>query len=134
MKMFRISYKAEPPPANLVLSENSDGSDPNEEYMEEAKERLGLLRREGWRLSFLLKWFQLQVGQRKKDIDTPEVKKWVLERVKLFHEGNREFRYQSFLKVLCIQQRFPDVSDRELMLATMIVTDAYDYYKENGKI
>ena len=109
-------------------------SDLDAVYMPEAEERLALLRKDGWRLEFLSKWFALQVRQRRVPIETDaSLKKWVFDRFRLFAEGERSFRYQSFLRVLCIQQRFPKVSDGELMLAAMIVEDALDYYKKKGR-
>ena len=107
-------------------------------YMAEAEKRLELLRREGWRLQFLLKWFRLQVQQRRIQIENnAQLKEDVLTRFKLFEAGDRDFRKKSFLRCLCIQQRFgnnPDnVSDWELMLSAMIVDTAWNYYNENGK-
>lgn len=134
MKVIRLDYKLDYAPANLVAVETPSTEDPDAQYMPEAEKRLALLRRDGWRIEYLNKWFLLQVGVRKLSIDTPAVKDWAIPRFKLFCEGNRDFRRQSFLRALCIQQRFPDVSDGELMLACMITSDAFDYYKEKGSI
>ena len=131
MKVKRLSEceSVEFAPVTVVFEDE----DADAEFMAEAMERLSLLRREGWRLEFLARWFALQVSQRELSIDTDaELKVWVSDRFSLFCAGDRELKKRIFLRVLCLQERFPVVSDRELMLSAVIVFDALDYYQKEG--
>ena len=116
------------------ISETHGNHEENAKLLKNAKEKLQLLRKDPWRLEYLQKWFNLQIQQRKNEIENDlKLKEWVFKRYKLVETGNKDFKIKSFLKTLIIQEQHPNVSNKELMLGAMIISSAYDFYKKEGK-